>query len=163
MSQVKPILPLLFVVNGDQFQPLQFSCGAFKWCSSAFQPQWGTVEVCAGGTAVGPGGVFCSLSPLLHRCLLAYMSCHMFPAQPPPKGAKSVFAHNLYSLTRLSLTLRRTHGVYVAQQKYYSAVFCFFFFSFLLPLNPWITFPRSSPFIYMFQVWGQDENRYQCV
>lgn len=35
----------------------------------------------------------------------------MFPAWPPPEGAKSVFSHNLHSLTRPSLILTGAHGV----------------------------------------------------
>lgn len=35
----------------------------------------------------------------------------MFPARPPPEGAKSVFAHNLHSPTGPSLPLTGTHGV----------------------------------------------------
>ena len=70
------------------------------------------MEVCAGGTAVEPcRGFFCFLLLLLHRCLLAHMSCHMFPARPPPEGAKSVFTHNLRRLTRPSLSLTGAHGV----------------------------------------------------
>lgn len=57
-----------------------------------------------------PAGLSALSLPLLHRCLLAHISCHMFPAQPVPEGAKSVFAHNLHSLTRPWLPLTGKHG-----------------------------------------------------
>lgn len=107
-SQIKPKLPLSFVVSGDYL--LTFPVLRLSVCQVS-QPQRGTVEVCAGGMAVEPGGGFLLSLPLLHRCLLAYMSCHMFPARPPPEGAKSVFAHNLHSLTKPLLPLTGTHGV----------------------------------------------------
>lgn len=76
----------------------------------------------------------------------------MFPARPPPEGAKSVFAHNLHSLTRPSLPTNRGtwRSVYEAQQRYYPAVFSPFFLH--SSLNCWITSLSICPFISIFQV-----------
>lgn len=118
------------------------------------QPHWvrGTVEVCAGGTAVEPGGGFQLPLLLLHRCLLAHMSCHMFPAWPPPEGAKSVFAHNLHSLTRPSLPLTGAHGVaFMKHSRGITLLFLLLFF-FYFSLNCCVTFVSTSAFISIFQV-----------
>lgn len=95
---------------------------------SESEAQWRSVQVSS------PAGVFCSPPPPLHRCLLAYMSCHMFSTRPPPEGAKSVFAHNLHSLTRPSLPLTGAHGVaFMKHSRGITPAFSFFFFSSLLP------------------------------
>lgn len=100
------------------------------------EAQWRSVQV---ARLSSPPGIFLLLFPSLHRCLLAYMSCHMFSARPPPEGAKSAFARNLHRLTRPTLT--GTHGVYGEQRRHYSAcrvfspfsLFFFFLFSVKLP------------------------------
>lgn len=75
------------------------SCGGVLVMFS--ETHWRSVQV---AWLSSPAGIFLLPFPLLHRCLLAYMSCHMFPARPPPEGAKSVFVHNLHRLTRPTLT-----------------------------------------------------------
>lgn len=100
------------------------------------EAQWRSVQV---ARLSSPPGIFLLLFPSLHRCLLAYMSCHMFSARPPPEGAKSAFARNLHRLTRPTLT--GTHGVYGEQRRHYSAcrifspfsLFFLFLFSVKLP------------------------------
>lgn len=71
----------------------------------------------------GPaGGFLLTLPPSAQVLISIYVLPHV-PTRPLPEGAKSVFAHNLHSLTRPSFTLTGTHGVYKAQQKYYSPIF----------------------------------------
>lgn len=81
------------------------------------------MEVCAGGTAEEPGGGFLLTLPPSAQVLISIYELPHVPTRPPPEGAKSVFAHNLHSLTRPSFTLTGTHGVYKARQKYYSPIF----------------------------------------
>lgn len=100
------------------------------------------MEVCAGGTAEEPGGGFLLTLPPSTQVLISIYELPHVPTRPPPEGAKSVFTHNLHSLTRPSFTLTGTHGVYKAQQKYYSLIFS------LLLLNRWITFIISFLFTY---------------
>lgn len=95
------------------------------WVLSLFvsesEAQWRSVQV---AWLQSPAGVFCSLSPRLHRCLLAHVSCHMFPARPSPEGAKSVFTHNLHSLTRPAIPLTGAHGVaFMKHSSFYPDVF----------------------------------------
>lgn len=157
ISQIKPILPLSFVVSGDDlltFPALPSCVGALVMFSEA---HWRSVQV---AWLSSPAGIFLLPFPLLHRCLLAYMSCHMFPARPPPEGAKSVFVHNLHRLTRPTLT--GTHGVYGEQQKHYSAIFSLLFLL-LLPSSRRITFLSVCPDIYTFPVLDQDDKLYSCT
>lgn len=127
------MLPLLLVAGGGLFANFSFYFFSFRSSMSGApavfsEAQWRSVQV---ARLSSPPGIFLLPFPSLHRCLLAYMSCHMFSARPPPEGAKSAFAHNLHRLTRPTLT--GTHGVYEEQRRHYSACcvslsFRFFFF-----------------------------------
>lgn len=113
--------------------------------------QRGTVEVCAGGTAVEPAGDFSAPFPQSPQVLISIYELPHVLSPAPPEGAKSVFARNLHRLTRPTLT--GAHGVYGEQQRHYSAclvfslslsLFSFFLFSFFLS-NCWITFFKRLP------------------
>lgn len=117
---------------------------------SESEAQWRSVQVARLST---PAGVFCFLLLLLHRCLLAHMSCHMFPAWSSPEGAESVFTHNLHSLTRPSLSLTGAHGV-VFMKRSRSITLPFFSFSFPPPfMNSWITFVSISLVYFHIPSW----------
>lgn len=145
----KPWLPLAYVISRynllSTFPALRLIGGSIHLLSQ--QPRWGTEEVCAGGSAAEPGGAFLLALHLLHRCLLAYMSCHMFPAWPLPEGAELVRTPNLPNLTRASLTLTGTHGIMLIKHSRRTS------FAVLLSspsLNCWMNFLPLCLVFYMF-------------
>lgn len=81
ISQIKPVLPLSFVVSGDYL--LTFSSSA-ELCWSASYVQRGTLEVCAGGMAVEPGGDFSAPFPPSPQVLI---SIYELPHVPSPATA----------------------------------------------------------------------------
>lgn len=85
ISQIKPILPLSFVVSGDYLLTSSSSAEP-RW--SASYVQRGTLEVCAGGMAVEPGGDFSAPFPPSPQVLISIYELPHVPSPATASGGK---------------------------------------------------------------------------